>query len=322
MRERERKSRKYKITFLLDKTKEILHIIKSIWKHPLNKHQKFLAILNFLKYNIAKLLIKKKEIIVPWIADSKFIIGINEIQLRWNIYWGIVEYEDMIFTINLLNKENLFIDVGANVGIYTILASKVVGARSIAFEPCQKTFERFKDQISINRIDHLVTVHQNAVGSKSGNVHISNYGDTRNVLNEILKVNEGNQESIEVKMTTLDDEIKNENRNYVIKIDVEGYEFEVIRGAKNILSSKKLIALIVENNDMSKKYDYSRLQMHEYLLSLNLFPIKYDPFTKKITKKENITTSLNTIYINDFLKIQKICEGSNKYFVHTANIWI
>jgi FkbM family methyltransferase len=304
------------------KSKEVYNIIKSIWKHPLNRHRKFLAILNFVKYNIAKILINKKEIIIPWIADSKFIIGINEIQLRWNIYWGIVEYEDMIFTINLLNKEDLFIDVGANIGIYTILASKVVGAKSVAFEPCQKTFERFKDQISINRINHLVTVHQNAVGGKQGNVHISNYGDTRNVLNEILKVNEGNQEFTEVKMITLDDEIKNETRNYIVKIDVEGYEFEVIRGAKNILSSKKLIALIVENNDMSKKYDYSRLQMHQYLLSLNLFPIKYDPFTKKITKKENITTSLNTIYINDFLKIQKICERSNKYFVHTANILI
>ena len=62
-------------------------------------------------------------------------MGNGDIQFRWNIYRGLFEYEDMLFLLHALRPENIFVDVGANVGAYTILSSKVVNAKSVAFEP-------------------------------------------------------------------------------------------------------------------------------------------------------------------------------------------
>jgi len=321
-REREREEDNSKNIFI--KFIEVFRILKSILKHPLNKNQKFKSIFKFFTWTLARLLLSKKEITVPWIENSKFIIGVNEIQLRWNVYWGMVEFEDMGFLIHCLQKKDIFIDCGANVGIYTILASKVIGAKSISFEPHPKTAERFLDQISINRINHLVSLKQKAVGSTYGKLSLVDYGDTGSVLNKILtSTDKKNNKSIEVDVTTLDQEIKNEiidNKNYIIKIDVEGYELDVIKGGKNLLQSERLLGLIVENN--SKELSVTRKKIHQTLLSHNLFPITYNPFTKTLAKKENIFQTLNTIYIKDFEKIQKICSTSKKFRVHTANIYI
>jgi thymidylate synthase len=57
-----------------------------------------------------------------------------------NIYAGLHEFEDMAFLLHLLRSEDMFADVGSNIGSYTILASGVVGAKSVAFEPVPSTY--------------------------------------------------------------------------------------------------------------------------------------------------------------------------------------
>ena len=62
----------------------------------------------------------------------------------------------MAFLVHCLRESHLLLGVGANVGAYTVLSSKVVGAGSIAFEPIAETVERLKDQLAINRIVDMV----------------------------------------------------------------------------------------------------------------------------------------------------------------------
>tara|TARA_B100000780_G_scaffold103832_1_gene72627 strand:- start:884 stop:1822 length:939 start_codon:yes stop_codon:yes gene_type:complete len=298
----------------------IKSILDSIYNNPLTKKNKFKSILKFFTFNFSRFLNNKIEVIVPWVENSKFIIGINNIQLRWNVYWGLVECQDMCFLLHALREEDKFIDVGANVGIYTILASKVVGAKSIAFEPVLETVKKFNEQMSINRINHLVSINHKAVGSKVGKIKISNHNDTRNVLNKVLnETNLDKNDVVEVDLTTLDSEIKNDNANYIVKIDVEGYEFEVIQGAEKILSSNKLLALIIENNNMSSEYGVQRETIHNKIISYNLHPVTYNPFTRKITKKLNFKSTLNTIYVNDIAKIENLCLKAKKFKIHTAS---
>ena len=57
-----------------------------------------------------------------------------------NIYVGLREFEDMAFLLHLLRPDDLFVDVGANIGSFTVLASGAVGARSLAIEPIERTF--------------------------------------------------------------------------------------------------------------------------------------------------------------------------------------
>ena len=303
------------------KLKEIIRLLKSILIHPLNKKNKFKAIFRFLTFNIARRLINKKEIIFPWIDNAKFIIGINEIQLRWNVYWGMVEYKDMSFLLHCLRKDDVLIDCGANIGAYTILASKVIGAKSIAFEPHPETVKRFIDQISVNRINNSVTIIQKAVGNKIGKINFTNVIGTGSVLNKVkIEKSDTENETINVDVTTLDHQLKNIDKNYIIKIDIEGYEYAAVQGAKSLLMNNNLIALIIENNQMSEHYNISRIQMHEKLTSYNLFPVEYKPSERKIIKINfEESKNLNLIYVRDFEKIQKLCLTSKKFRIHTAN---
>ena len=307
---------------MLEKIIGIFRILKKIFYHPLTKKQRTRSILNFFFYNISRFFNNKIDIIVPWVENSKLIIGKADIQLRWCVYTGMSEFEDMFFLLHTLKKNNLFIDVGANVGSYTILASKVIGANSICFEPINNTSIRLKNNLTINEIDKLTTLINKAVGSKIGKLYMSARTDTGNVTNRVyLDDDIENSNLIEVEVTTLDCEIKTE-KEYIIKIDVEGYEHEVIKGNHKVLKDSKLIALIIENNKSSDFYNYKREEIHELIMSFNLFPIMYNPFTRKIEKKNNFKSTLNTIYVRDINKIQQKCVGSKKFKINTANNYL
>ena len=63
---------------------------------------------------------------------------------------GLCEFDEMGFVLHFLRSEDLFVDVGANVGAYTVLASGVIGARTIAFEPNPSTFKYLERNIAEN----------------------------------------------------------------------------------------------------------------------------------------------------------------------------
>jgi len=73
-----------------------------------------------------------------------------------NIYVGLHEFEQMAFLLHCLRSEDIFIDVGANVGSYTVLASAAVGAKTIAFEPIESEYNGLMANIELNGIAHLV----------------------------------------------------------------------------------------------------------------------------------------------------------------------
>ena len=90
--------------------------------------------------------------------DNSEIDTSSQRQIKFNYYLGLAEYEDMAFLMHCLKKDDVFIDCGANLGIYTILASKVTGSDSIAFEPHPETVKKFISQLNINNITNKVKI--------------------------------------------------------------------------------------------------------------------------------------------------------------------
>ena len=141
--------------------------LKFILTHPLIKRdKKWACFLNYTFWQIGARLLAKK-IIVPWVGESKLIIGIGETGATGNVYTGFAEYQDMLFLLHALRPEETFVDIGANIGVYTILASKVIGAKTISFEPIRSAYDRLLDQVKINRVDHLVSAENKGVGEKN-----------------------------------------------------------------------------------------------------------------------------------------------------------
>ncbi len=252
--------------------------------------------------------------IVPWVGDAKFIAGSGETGLTGNVYVGFMEYIDMLFLLHALQPGETFVDVGANIGAYTILASKVVRSRSIAFEPLPGTADRLKDQLQINRIESIADVRNMGVGDAKGALFFANNNDTTNKVSL-----EGDaQNTTRVEVSTLDDELRDDAR-YFFKIDVEGFEYNVLSGASRILSSDSVSAIIIELNGSGEEFGHSNEDIHEKLTTYNFIPVAYEPISRTLTKLDSYNRDGgNTIYVKDMDLISQRCQSAPKRIVHTA----
>lgn len=129
-----------------------------------------------------------------------------------------------------LDTGGCFVDVGANVGYFTLLASRLVGASGSvrAFEPSPQALPSLYRNV---RDLKNVKVQSIALGSKHGQVdfYARSSGDTSSLEPE------ADAQVICVEMNTLDDELRAVHRVDLIKIDVEGFEIDVLRGAREAL---------------------------------------------------------------------------------------
>ena len=222
----------------------------------------------------------------------------------------------MGFLLHLLRPEFRFVDVGANVGSYTLIASKVIGAKTICFEPVPSTLERLKLNLKLNGIEDLVTIRNKALGEKKSTIKFTLNNDT---MNQVLLDREDQKQALVVEMGIIDDEISTEEP-LIFKIDIEGYEYPTLLGGRKVLSSVNVIAIIIEMNGSGERYGYSNEMIDEELRELGFFAISYDPFKKKSIRllKYN-EKNQNTIYIRDLERVNSFCEASKSYYIHTAS---
>ena len=152
----------------------------------------------------------------------------------------------------------LCIDVGANVGGYSRALLERTGARVIAFEPLPRAFASLQG-LARSHPERLIAVNR-GVGDFSGELEIfhgaadSEWASFSREVNAIDYVGAANRNALKVPVTTLDDYLATEGREYLaagidlLKIDTEGYEYEVLRGARNTLSGIRPRFIQIEFN--------------------------------------------------------------------------
>ena len=163
-------------------------------------------------------------------------------------------HEDDIITRFTPKEGDIVIDIGAHIGLYTIISSKRVGANGkvVAIEADPENFEMLTSNIKLNQLTNIIPLNY-AVYSKETKLKLylpsGESGFTK--YNTIMPNWINTQEKfVEVNANTLDyllqlNQIRQEEVNW-IKIDVEGAEFEVLKGATNVLSKSKDIAILME----------------------------------------------------------------------------
>jgi FkbM family methyltransferase len=283
----------------------IIRTIDFITQHPLNKKHKVSALWRFLSWQI-KCTINKGFHQMPFAEKSKILAKKGLAGATGNIYCGLHEFEDMAFLLHFLRKKDLFIDVGANIGSYTILAASEVGAEAISFEPLPKTFNILKENIAINKLEHLAQLYNNGVGNETGVLRFTNDLDT---INHVI-MNDDTKDGIKVRIVSIDNTAII-NKPCLIKIDVEGFETEVLKGMENTLKNVNVKALIIELNGSGSRYGYDESAIHNKLLNLNYKLYEYAPLTRTL-KSVSHTNSDNKIFIRDFSFVQKRIEGARK----------
>jgi FkbM family methyltransferase len=214
-----------------------------------------------------------------------------------NIYFGAFEEAERKFAKNFLRPGDIYVDVGANIGLFTVIAASRVGrlGHVWAFEPCFTTFTRLFENVALNRLRN-VTCFQIALSDTIGQLDLRVSLDGYDAWNSLAEPYVGGRYITEsVECTTWDTFAQVHElvgRVTMMKIDVEGWESRVLRGARETLSRYDAPVLQVEFTDAAAQCADSSCHALYYILR----DYGYQLFTYDSTKNEIVPEPLRESY--------------------------
>ena len=206
-----------------------------------------------------------------------------------------------IFFADYLKKDDIVVDIGANIGTITLQSSIKIGSRGKVYsiEPNPKIFNFLLKNIQLNKLSNIESFNV-ALGDSEGETNFSD--NISDAINLVLNTNEG----IKTKITTLDKLIPQDTTIDLLKIDVIGYEKFVLIGSKNILKNTKCVHFpVIRKQFQNFGYDYQEIFD---LLKNNGFELYGFSKEKEIWKINQNYTSSN----EDLLAIRNIEEFIKK----------
>jgi FkbM family methyltransferase len=286
--------------------KSLVDIEDFFSSHPLTRNAPLKAWARFVSWQIRSRL--KEEVIVPWIAGQRLAVRRGMAGATGNIYVGLHEFEDMMLLLHFLRKGDLFLDIGANVGSYTVLASGVCRAATWAFEPDPNAVRNLRRNLVINDLNRLVTVYELALGNADCEIPFTVGYDTGN------RVASGFEEKNVrmVRQQRLDDLIGGGPYPIImIKMDVEGYGEEVLRGARALLANDRVKIIVAE---------WPTPSIREVLSSHQFTEAYYEPFSRMLRRDAGDALSPNnSLFVRDWELVNSRVATANhiKIFCHS-----
>ncbi len=209
-------------------------------------------------------------------------------------YYGYPDYEEMNFIKSNINENDLLVDIGANEGGWTILAASIK-AKVIAVEPIPETVKLLLENIKLNnRLESRIKILELGLSYRSGFLNFTTNMGTGNGVTIKFDTHEN---VIKVPVSTLDEIMVDQSPKF-IKIDVEGHELQVIKGASSTLKKESLMALIIETFRWANFNNPELIEMEQILLENGFIPVQYLPklnLIKPLTEKNQ--GGQNTIYL-------------------------
>ncbi len=187
-------------------------------------------------------------------------------------YTGTYEKGTLHVIKNILNKGDLFIDVGANIGLMSIFASSLVSetGRIIAFEPNPATMQIFRSNITLNAVSNIET-SDFAIGNSDQDSKIYERKDQNRGCASLIKT-DSEAEIYDIRVIPLPDYFEVPEKIDLIKIDIEGYELEALEGAREILVGNDPPKLIVESSEMRENtYGFKTDDLFTFLMGLDRY---------------------------------------------------
>jgi len=229
-----------------------------LFSHSLGRKHPFKTLLRFLFWQLQVGFSSGELIIKPFIGNVKFYARKGLTGITGNIYTGLHEFDDMAFLLHFLRPDDIFFDIGANVGSYTLLASGICGANSIAIEPVENTVALFSKNIELNKLENKVTLINAVAGAAASTIVFTQNEDTGN---HVVSATELRTDCAELPVITIDS-LLIRGVPALIKIDVEGYETEVLKGMEETLNRVDLKAIIIELNGSGGRYGFDEQNIH------------------------------------------------------------
>jgi FkbM family methyltransferase len=198
-------------------------------------------------YFLARYLLLRKYLVARAPAFGlRFRFRIEDAIGRWIYKRGSYEAEltDYIAHHVEFADGDVFLDIGANIGWYSLVLARTARARIsiLAFEPDPLNFELLSENVRLNGCDAVRPIRK-AVSDAEGTQALYRYANKNLGRHSLLPIND--QDTVEVQTIALDAFLAREGidlrRVAFMKVDVEGYEFPVLNGARKLLEAVPLV---------------------------------------------------------------------------------
>jgi FkbM family methyltransferase len=292
----------------------LLNTLRFVTSHPLNKKQKVHALLRFLRWQIGARLVPG-PVLFNWVADTRVFIRRSETGMTQNLYCGLHEFTDMAYVLHVMTSDDLFVDVGANAGSYTLLACSVKGARGFSFEPNPSTYRRLAANIAINNLCDRVLALNMGLAHYDGELIFTDDEDT---MNHVVPPGETASAPITVPVRTLDSVLSAESPS-MIKIDVEGFEQPVLQGAEMTLRKASLHSVLIELNGSGARYGFDENRIMDQMKSFGFVAYAYEPFARELVplSAKNLASG-NTLFLRNENFIRDRLRRAPQVSIHST----
>jgi len=251
-----------------------------------------------------------KKIIVSQATSNSLKIGEHMMFLDSNDSLEFLtneKYEEFETEIvkKLIKKGDIVLDVGANIGYFTLIFAKLVGknGRVFAFEPDPTNFNLLKKNVEANGYQNVI-LNDKALSNKTGKTKLflsdTNFGD------HMIVDTKEDRNSVEVEMTTGDDYFRdlNEQINF-IKMDIQGAEIDALNGMSSLLKKMNDVKILIEFeprrlknfvNDTSKlleileEFDFKLFEIDDNIKKI--IPVDSQKIIKKYPADKEVYTNL------------------------------
>jgi FkbM family methyltransferase len=177
--------------------------------------------------------------------SAVFTFHLQERELLWEVYSlfdTIVQKDQYNLACENLS-DGIVMDIGAHLGMFSVLAAKMGSERVYSFEPVEPTYEMLKKNIEVNHLENAIIPLNKALGDKVGRDYV-NYRFEADEGASLDPCEEPGCIRQACEVTTVDEFVKQGIRPNLIKIDVEGYEKKVIHGAENTIRTSRPLLLV------------------------------------------------------------------------------
>ena len=179
----------------------ITQTISFIWNHPFSRGRRAANLTRFACWQVKSPIFKGPHV-EPFVGGARLSVRRGQTGAIGNLYVGLHELEDMAFALHLLRPGDLFFDIGANVGSYTVLAAKVAGASVIAVEAVPATYDALLANVQVNAIGTLVDARNCGLAAEPGVLNFTSVQDSTNHVAATAEA--GSVECVTVPVTTFD----------------------------------------------------------------------------------------------------------------------
>lgn len=249
-----------------------------IWRHPANHGRRALSLLSGVVWQFWKRGVGK-PVFVSYHGNRLLAHPASHQASAAIYFWGLPDFWEISFVRDYLRPGDLFIDVGSNIGLYSLRASSLVGPNGAvhAFEPGAFSKECLERSIERSGIENIV-VHAETAGESAHAAVLQGNDATASVAG----VGEDGRGVPVVRL----DEVLTDVRYAMAKFDIEGYEPFALRGMRGMLERGNPEVLLVEVAGYSKRYGITSDALLGEIRGWGYSTFTYEPAERKIVAVE------------------------------------